>query len=112
MTWLLTRDRRSNFTLYCPSTYGMSTWGSDSQDSLEKKRKNWYICSWKAGNEWVDDDYYQYKINVVLETQDIDVIVRYLYEHNAKCQNIKEILDEARKIFCQYISFQQWELDR
>ena len=112
MIWLLTRGRKNKFTLYCPAVYGMDTWGSDSQDSLEKKRKNWYICCWHAGGEWYDDTYNQYKLNVVLETPDITEVQKYLYKHNVHGQELKKILDDAKEMFNQYISFSQWGLDR
>ena len=45
MRYLLVKEKnKKTYTLYCPDTYGVETWGSDSsQTGLKKKRKSWYI---------------------------------------------------------------------
>ena len=74
----------------------MSTWGFSSQTSIKKKRKYWYIDSWSSGNSYVDDEYYSQRLNVVLETSDIDSIMDYIYKCNAPCQ--KQIIDSYKEI--------------
>lgn len=105
MKLLLVRNLKDNYTLLSPDTYGMETWGSSSQTSLEKKRKYWYICSWSAGNDFdfVDEYISKSKINVVFETTDIDEVINYLTEHKLKCKN--EMICEFDKIVNTYISF-------
>lgn len=103
MKLLLVKNGKNQYELLSPKTYGMSTWGSSHQVSLIKKTKFWYIYSWTAGNYWIDDDIYETKLNVVKETSNIDEIIRYLIEHNVK--EIQLFLDEARKIYNEYIDF-------
>ena len=42
MRYLLVKEKnKKTYTLYCPDTYGIETWGSDSsQTGLKKKRKS------------------------------------------------------------------------
>lgn len=108
MIWLLVRHQRNNYSLYSPSTYGMETWGTNSQDSLDKKKKYWYISSWTAGNEYVDDRNFEYRLNVVLETTDISEIVRFMHKKKCSKEQIKEILDKAQEEFKNYIDFEKW----
>lgn len=110
MIWLLVRHQRNKYSLYSPSTYGMETWGSTSQDSLEKKKKYWYASSWTAGNDYVDDRNFEYRLNVVLETTDISEIVRFMHQKNCSKEQIKEILDKAQEEFENYIDFEKWGL--
>lgn len=75
--------------------------GSTTQNSLIKKRKSWYIDYWSAGNEWIEDEKYQYKLNVVLETSDLDEIIRYVAKYNKK--EIEHLLKDARVIYNEYL---------
>ena len=107
MILLLIKNSKTNYSLLSPDTYGMETWGTNSQDSLEKKRKYWYTSHWVAGNQWEDDYTEEYKVNnVVLETTDINKIVVYLFAHKSKC--INDILDSYKEIVDDYISFTKW----
>ena len=108
ITYLLcTYNGRKNVKVYSPNTYGVDTWGSTSQDSIEKKRKYWYICSWTNGNEWFDDIIYEDRLNVILETQDIKKLFKYVEEKYPQCldsvkddcESIKR-LDEAIMSWC------------
>lgn len=76
---------RKNVCVYSPTTYGCETWGSTSQDSIEKKRKYWYICSWTSGNEWFEDITYKDRLNVILETQDVKELFRYVKKNYPHC---------------------------
>ena len=86
MKYLLVKEKgKKQYSLYCPDVFGFETWGSSSyQVSLSKKRKCWYKEVWIAGNEWVDDENYQYKLNVVLDTADFDEIIRCVTQRNEK----------------------------
>lgn len=110
MIWLLVRHQRNIYSLYSPSTYGMETWGMNSQRSLDKKQKHWYASSWTAGNEYVDDLYDECRLNVVVETTDISEIVRFMYQKKCSKEQIKEILDKAQEEFKNYIDFEKWGL--
>lgn len=105
MTYLLTRHY-STFYLYSPDTYGMETWGSNDQDGIEKRGKSWYITSWRAGNEWLDDYEEEFKLNVVVETSNLSEVIRYVEEHNPK--EIKKIVDMAKEIIDNKLSFDSW----
>ena len=51
MVWLLIKYAANTYKLVSPNTYGIETWGSDNQDSIEKKKKYQYVVNWTAGNE-------------------------------------------------------------
>ena len=104
MKLLLVKYSKYDYYLLSPDTYGMESWGTNSQTSLEKKRKYWYICDWRAGNSFVDDHESKFKINVVLETTDIDEILKYLTEHNSKCHN--SVLYAFKEIVNYYVSYE------
>lgn len=103
MVYLLVKEKgKKNYTLYCPATYGVESWGSGSyQTSLKKKRKSWYVESWSYGGEWLEDEINEYRLNVVKETSDLDDIIRYLANHNPK--EIEHIYKDARKIYNEYL---------
>ena len=108
MTLLLVRNSKSSYSLFSPDTYGTDTWGMNSQRDLVKKRKHWYTTYWCGGNDYIDDYSEEDKVNVVLETKDIDEIVKYLY--NKKVKGITAILDEYAEIVKDYISIEKWIL--
>ncbi len=98
---------RNTYTVYSPNTFGAKTWGSNDQESIEKKRKHWYYVNWRAcpyedGDDWNE----QYKLNVVYETTELADVFNYLQAHNSKDleknkAQIKDILDTQAMI-------QQW----
>ena len=106
MILLLVKNSKTKYSLLSPSTYGMETWGTNSQDSLEKKDNHWYTSHWIAGNQWEDDSLTEHELNVVLETTNIDKIVKYLFQRKSKCLN--DILDTYKQIVDDYISFTKW----
>ena len=111
MKYLLVKEKsKKQYSLYCPDTYGSHSWGSTSQTSIVKKRKSWYIESWIAGNDWIDDEKYEIKLNVVLETSDFDDIIRYVFQRNEK--EIEHLLNDARKIYNEYLDFTEWTCER
>ena len=110
MRLLLVRHKCNRFSLYCPDVYGMHTWGTNDQDGISHKRKYWYIEHWSAGNDWIDDTFYSYKLNVVLEANDIDTIINYVKEHNSK--ELYNIIEEASNIFADYFAFLKWVYKR
>ena len=110
MKYLLVKEKGNTFKLYSPETYGMDSWGDMfHQTSLKKKKKHWYIESWSAGNEWIEDDISTFKLNVVLETSDLDEILRYVINAtNYNQASIEAILVEAQEIYNDYIDFTAW----
>ena len=105
--YLLVKEKNKKaYTLYCPDTYGVESWGSSSsQTGLEKKRKAWYVKTWRYGGEWLDDETIETKLNVVKETADLDEIIHYLAKHNAK--EIEHIYKDARKIYNEYLDLRE-----
>ena len=105
--YLLVKEKNKKaYTLYCPDTYGVESWGSSSsQTGLEKKRKAWYVKTWRYGGEWLDDETIETKLNVVKETEDLDEIIHYLAKHNAK--EIEHIYKDARKIYNEYLDLRE-----
>ena len=103
MRYLLAKEKNKKaYNLFCPDIYGAETWGSSSsQTCLKKKRKAWYIETWRYGGEWLDDETIETKLNIVKETADLDEIIHYLATHNSK--EIAHIYKDARKIYNEYL---------
>jgi hypothetical protein len=106
MKYLLVKEKgKRKYTLYSTATFGIDTWGSTTQEYLVKKKKYWYIHQWSAGNDWVEDQEYEYKLNVVQETADLDSIISYLAKYNEK--EIEHIYKDARKIYNEYLDMME-----
>ena len=109
VTFLLeSYNRNRDVKVYSPDTFGMRSWGSDSQESLEKKRKYWYISYWKAGNEiyLIPDSLESYKINVVLETQDVNKLLNYVENEYPHClESVKKQIEEITKDYDMLMSW-------
>ena len=105
MRYLLVKNGKE-VHLYSPDTYGMETWGTNDQDSITYKRKYWYISSWSAGNEWVDDREYDYKLNVVKSTTHVFEIMNYVEEKYPK--SLESVTRELLKILEDYRAFEEW----
>lgn len=111
MTLLLNKHFK-DYTLLCPGIYGYQTWGTSSQDDLIKKRKNWYITNWTTGSDVydIDDTYSEEKLNIVLETTDMDEVIRYLESKKVSKECINKILDEYSKIVEDFVEVEKWIL--
>lgn len=109
VTYLLCKKSRNEVYVLSPNTYGMDTWGSSEQDSLEKKRKYWYICSWWAGNDWYDDGKEEYKLNVLLETQSPSELLKLVKLKYPHC--LESVKEECAEIVRQYDMFERWILN-
>jgi hypothetical protein len=111
MQYLLVKEKgQKKHILYSTATFGSDTWGSTSQVSLIKKKKYWYVNHWTAGNDWIEDSEYEYKLNVVKETADLDEIIQYLAKHSPK--EIKTVIEAAKELYDDYISMTLCFLDR
>lgn len=79
---LLVNEGNNQLAIYDSEYYGSETWGSNSQDAIEFKRKHWYITHWNAGStqfpEDLPDEKYAYKLNVIAEFQTIQECQDYL----------------------------------
>lgn len=98
--YLLVRSRGNRYKLYSPDTYGADTWGFNSQLSLEKKRKYWYIRYWRGGSFDLDiPDYKEdIRLNVVMETSSYEDIVEYMRKAKAPTSEFKRVYREMRCI--------------
>ena len=110
MTYLLVKEKNNKFTLYSPETFGMDSWGDMfHQTSLKKKKKYWYIESWSAGNEWVEDSVDHFKLNVVLETKDLQQVLTYVINATEGSQAaIGSVLVQAQEIYHDQVAFETW----
>jgi hypothetical protein len=109
MRYLLVKEKSGKFVLYCPEIFGSETWGLSTQVSLEKKKKYWYIHLWTAGNEWVEDTNEKHRINVVLETSDLEEVIGYVSNATNGDQGaIGSILVQAQDIYHDYVAFENW----
>ena len=105
MRYLLVKNGKE-VHLYSPDTYGMETWGTNDQDSIIFKRKYWYISSWSAGNEWIDDREYDFKLNVVKSTAHVYEIINYVEEKYPK--SLESVTRELLAILEDYRKFEEW----
>ena len=110
MTYLIVRHKGNRYSVFCPETYGMGTWGMGSQDSIIKKRKHWYIRYWKGGNYDLDIPDYEedIRLNVVFTSKRRNAVSAYLMRSKACAADFMRIqadIDEAHK---DLIAFNRW----
>ena len=112
MKYLLVKGRGNTFKIYSPDIFGLDTYvyGASSQESIIKKKKHWYMHFWSAGNDWIEETNESYKLNVVLETADIDEILTYIINKKVDRRSIETLLTEARELYTKYIEFVRWTL--
>jgi hypothetical protein len=80
---------------------------------LEKKRKYWYITHWTAGNDYVDDVTESYKLNVVLEAEELQTVLNYIItETDNDPAVIESILVQAQEIYHERVAFENWAANR
>lgn len=110
--YLLAKEN-NKFKLYCPDIFGVDSWGSTNQTSLEKKRKYWYITYWSAGNEYTDDTEESIRLNVVLEATSLQQVLSYIIKETKNNQGIIEsILVQAQEIQNERVAFENWAVSR
>lgn len=116
MRFLLTGNKK-HLSVLSPDTYGVETWGSSSQDSLKKMRKNWYFTNWTSGGIWGKDTYTKAKCPVLLETKDPDKIILYIHKHfrdktkmNDKklTEMLESVLNDIEAIYQDWLSLERW----
>ena len=111
--YLLVKEGKQ-FKLYCPETFGLDTWGSRHQTSLEKKRKYWYVTNWAAGNDYIDDSEESYRLNVVLETPDLHEVMNYVIKNTTDKARpiIESLLVQAQELYHERVAFEAWARSR
>jgi len=97
------------YKLYCPGVYGSNTWGMNHQEDLIKKKTKWYTTYWTSGGDYFDDVEYECKLNVVLETNDIDNVIKYMRTHKVE-KYLYKILDEYQQIVKDKVTLERWLL--
>ena len=108
MTYLITKQNKK-FNIYIPAIYGCATWGDGYyQESMEKKRKSWYITSWRYGGEWDNDTTDSYKLKVVCETDSLHEVIKYLCDAKVSKEEFNSLLDDAQKQINDFIAFEKW----
>lgn len=114
MLYLLIKEKGKNkYYLECPEIYGVETWGSTHQTTLEKKRKYWYVEYWTAGNDYEDDVTESYRVNVVLETTDLQEVLNYVIKATGNDKAaVDSILEQAQEIYREYVAFENWATSR
>jgi hypothetical protein len=89
-----------------PETYGMATWGANTQEGIDKRDDGWYSTYWSAGNEWIEDTIEEDKLDVVLETKDIDEVLAYVLKNNPK--EFHKIITAIKDIVIDYLDFEDY----
>ena len=103
--YLLVKEN-NKFELYCPDIYGVETWGSRNQTTLEKKRKYWYLTHWTAGTEDTDDIEESIRLNVVLEAVELEQVLGYIMQVCPAA--IEDILVQAQELYHERVAFENW----
>ena len=101
MIFLVVDYGKSNIEVLSPDNYGMETWGMSTQKGLKQKEdSNWYTTYWSDGGQWLEDTYEEDKLNVLLETTDVDEVLTFiLKQENLTTEKLKEIIVQIREIF-------------
>ena len=107
MIFLLLKHSLDNHFVISPSTYGMKTWGCNSQKDIIKKRKCWYTTYWQDGGDFYDDIYEENKVTVLCETTNIEELMRFASNNGYKTSMI---LNDLEQIFKDWVAFERWVL--
>ena len=107
MLFLVVEHSKGNIEVLSPNNYGMDTWGMSTQEGLKQKEDGWYTTYWSDGGQWLEDINEEDKLNVLLETTDIDKLLsfilayKYITLDSVKIivQQIKEIVDDTMMWF-------------
>ena len=109
MTYLIHRARGNRYWFYCPDTYGMETWGMNSQEEIIFKRKHWYVHTWRAAPFFDCEDYTEdVKLNIVFVSSSEKEVFEWLEEHKARQEDIETIrkdIAEAKKDLEEFTSW-------
>ena len=100
MLFLVVKHEQGNIEVLSPENYGMKTWGMSTQIGIDQKEDGWYTPYWSSGGEWLEDTYEEYKLNVLLETTDVDEVLTFiLKQENLTVEKMKELVEQIKEIF-------------
>lgn len=100
MIFLVVKHSKGNIEVLSPENYGMDTWGMSTQEGIDKKDDGWYTTYWSDGGHWLEDTYEENKLNVLLETTDVEEVLTFiLQQENLTVEKMKELVKQIKKIF-------------
>lgn len=99
MILLVVEHEQGNIEVLSPENYGMETWGMSTQIGIDQKEDGWYTAYWSSGGEWLEDTYDENKLNVLLETTDVDEVLTFiLKQENLTIEKMKELVKQIKEI--------------
>lgn len=99
MLLLVVEYEKGNIEVLSPNNYGEDTWGMSTQEGLKKKDDGWYTEYWSDGGQWLEDTYEEDKLNVLLETTDVDEVLSFILKYEGiTIKRAKELLNQIREI--------------
>ena len=101
MIFLVVDHGEGNIEVLSPENYGMDTWGMSTQEGIKKKDDGcWYTTYWSDGGQWLEDTYEEDKLNVLLETTDVEEVLTFiLQQENLTVKKMKELVEQIKEIF-------------
>lgn len=100
MLLLAVKHEQGNIEVLSPENYGMKTWGMSTQIGIDQKEDGWYTTYWSSGGEWLEDTYDENKLNVLLETTDVDEVLTFiLKQENLTIEKMKELVKQIKDVF-------------
>ncbi len=99
MLLLLVKHESGDLEVISPDNYGMATWGMSTQEGLKKKEDGWYTTYWSDGGQWLEDTYEEDKLNVILETVDVDEVLSFILKYETiTLEKTKELVAQIKEI--------------
>lgn len=101
MIFLVVDHGEGNIEVLSPENYGMDTWGMSTQEGIKKKDDGcWYTTYWSDGGQWLEDTYEEDKLNVLLETTDVEEVLTFiLQQENLTIEKMKKLVEQIKEIF-------------
>lgn len=108
MRFLLIKNGDNSLQVLSPEVYGLDTWGSSSQESLEyKETKNkWVIHYWSDGGQWLEDTNEDIDLDVVLETTDFEEVIGYVRKYEP--EYLQVCMVELKDLIVEYIDYSKF----
>lgn len=101
MIFLVVDHGEGNIEVLSPENYGMDTWGMSTQEGIKKKDDGcWYTTYWSDGGQWLEDTYEEDKLNVLLETTDVEEVLTFILKReNLTIEKMKKLVEQIKEIF-------------
>ena len=99
-----------NLEVVSPETYGMDTWGMSTQEAIEKRKDGWYSTYWSDGGQWLEDINEEDKLDVVLETENFEEVLKYFIKDSSK--NYRKAIASVKEIINDYLDYEDWFIGR